>query len=514
MTGDRADVCVVGAGACGSVVAATLAAAGARVVVLEAGPRYRPQLDFVNDEAEMLKLLWNDPRTAAGPDPVVPMTGKGVGGGTLVWTAVALRPHPSDFRTRTLDGVGTDWPLGYADLAPYLARVERDFGIAGPAEGLHGFDGTRSGMAAHPPSGLGRVLAAGAEKLGLHPQPGAVAINSRPHGGRPACIHCGFCIQGCISEAKASAANTYVPAAERAGARIVPKAFVHRLEVDADGRVTRALYFDAAGREQAQQARAFVLAAHAVETPRLLLNSASPRFPDGLANGSGLVGRNFMAHPNVSVFGRFRDPLEAYRGFNLANMVVLDFYATDPRRGYARGFTLESACLPPMGFAVAGTELWGAAFKRLMREYVSCGGFWVCGEGLPNDRNTITLDPAVRDAWGVPVARVTHEWSANDRALLDAAIARSREILEAAGAVEVFHGAPRGAHNMGTCRMGRSPATSVVDPDCRAHEVPNLLICDTSVFVTATGVNPTLTAMALAQRAADRLVEAARRQEL
>jgi len=514
MTADHPDVCVIGAGACGSVVAATLAAAGARVVVLEAGPRYRPQLDFVNDEAEMLKLLWNDPRTAGGRDPVLPMTGKGVGGGTLVWTAVAQRPHPSDFRTRTLDGVGADWPLDYQELEPYLARVERDFGVAGPPTGLHGFDGARGGMPPHPVSGLGRVLAGGAEKLGLHPQPGAVAINSRGSGGRPACIHCGFCIEGCISDAKASAANTYVPAAERAGARLVTKAFVHRLEVDAAGRVARALYFDAAGREQAQSARVFVVAAHAIETPRLLLNSASPRFSRGLANGSGLVGRNFMVHPNVSIFGRFPDPLEAYRGFNLANVVVQDFYPTDARNGYARGFTLESACLPPMGFAVAGTELWGAAFKRLMRQYVYCGGFWTCGEGLPNERNTVALDPDVRDGWGVPVARTTHEWSENDRGVLRGSIDRSRDILEAAGAAEVFHGAPRGAHNMGTCRMGRDPQASVVDPDCRAHEVPNLYICDTSVFVTSTGVNPTLTAMAIAQRAADRMVQAARRGDL
>ncbi len=514
MKEDAPDVCIVGAGACGSVVAATLAAAGARVVVLEAGARYRPQLDFVNDEAEMLKLLWNDPRTAGGRDPLLPMTGKGVGGGTLVWTAVAQRPHPSDFRTRSLDGVATDWPLAYDDLEPYLGRVERDFGVAGPSAGLHGFDGTRGGMAPHPSSGLGRVLAAGAEKLGLHPQPGAVAINSRAYGGRPACIHCGFCIQGCISDAKASAANTYVPAAERAGARLVTKAFVHRLEVNGEGRVARALYFDAAGREQAQAARVFVLAAHAIETPRLLLTSASARFPDGLANGSGLVGRNLMVHPNVSVFGRFPDPLEAYRGFNLANVVVQDFYGTNRKNGYARGFTLESMCLPPMGFAVAGSELWGAAFKRLMRQYVYCGGFWTCGEGLPNDRNTVTLDPDVRDPSGVPVARITHEWSENDQGVLRGSIERSREILEAAGAVEVFHGAPRGAHNMGTCRMGRDPRTSVVDSDCRSHEVPNLYVCDTSVFVTSTGVNPTLTAMAIAQRAADRLAEAARRGEL
>ncbi|MBI3078218.1 MAG: GMC family oxidoreductase, partial [Deltaproteobacteria bacterium] len=446
--------------------------------------------------------------------PVMPLTGKGVGGGTLVWTAVALRMHPSDFRARTLDGVGADWPLTFEELEPYFAQVEREFGIAGPREGLHGFSGTACPLPAHPYSGLGRVLAAGAGKLGLGPQPGAMAINSRAYQGRPACINCGFCIQGCISDAKASAANTYIPEAERAGARIVPKAFVHRLELDAQGRVARALYFDAAGREQEQRARTFVVTAHAIETPRLLLNSACGSFPQGLANSSGLVGRNFMVHPNVTVFGRFPFPLEAYRGFNLANLVVQDFYATDPKNGYARGFTLESVCYPPMGFAVTGSELWGAALKRLMRQYVYCGGFWVCGEGVPNERNTITLDPEVRDAFGVPVARITHEWSENDLAMLEASIARSREILEAAGAVEVFHGAYRSAHNMGTCRMGRDPATSVVTPDCRAHDVPNLYICDTSVFVTAGGVNPTLTAMAIAQRAADRRVEAARRLEL
>jgi choline dehydrogenase-like flavoprotein len=515
MTNTTYDFCIVGAGSCGGLVARELAEQGFKVAVLEAGPLYRSRVDFVNDEAEMLKLLWNEPRVLTGKHPIGPLSGQGVGGGGLVWLGVTPRFHDSDFETYTRDGVGADWPIRSADLAPYYSIVERDFGVAGIND--NPFEPPRElyPMPPHRMSWLAQTLARGARAVGATPLVAPLAINSIEYDGRPACTYCGWCFQGCPTDAKASSLATYIPKALARGARLMPNAFVHRIAYDAAvNRVTGVEYLDSQGDAHRVAAQAVVISAHAYETPRLLLLSANGTFPEGLANSSGLVGKNFMTHPNYQVSGRFPEPVNGFKGIPMGQVMVQDWYETDPRAGYARGFQIVSFGTLPYCHALIGPDFFGDELKQFINDYRHIAGWWICAEGLPNDRSTITLDPELRDARGLPVARLTHEWVDNDIAVLEAARRKSEELLWAAGVEEVYAGVEYAAHPMGTCRMGADPATSVVNDRCQSHDIPNLFVCDTSVFVTGGAVNSTLTAMALARRAVDYMGEAARRGDL
>ena len=504
MTRESTDVLIVGAGACGSLVARELSEKGLSVVVLEAGKRFAPG-DLQNSEANGAKILWTEPRVFAGKQGIAPKAGVGVGGGTLAWLGVMPRFHPADFRTRSAEGVGTDWPISYDDLRPWYAKVEREFGVAGEC-GPHAPEPYGLPMAPHRMNWHAQVLARGAEKLGAHPFAPPIAINSAEYDGRPACIYCGWCGSGCPTGAKATASEVYLAKAERRGARVIPEAFVHRVNYDAaKGRVTGVSYRDADGHEHELRARAVVLAAHAIETPRLLLLSANPTFPQGLANSSGAVGRTFMSHPTWQVFGTFDRPINAYKGMQMGHVMVQDFYRPDPGRGCARGFVLISYMMTPITYANLSGSFYGAEYKEFLHAYAHTAAWWAHAEGLPHEENRVTLDPEVKDARGLPVARVACEWGENDVRLAAAARDKAAEMMAASGAKKVRIGLNYGAHAMGSCRMGNDPATSVVDPFGRTHDIPNLYIADTSVFVTGTGLNPTLTAMALAALAADRI---------
>jgi choline dehydrogenase-like flavoprotein len=515
MSRESADVVIVGAGACGGVVARALADAGASVLVLEAGRRFDPATDLRNSEANAGKIMWTEPRVYTGKHGVVPKAGVGVGGGTLTWLGVMPRFHPADFRTRSTEGVGDDWPIGYDDLRPWYARVEREFGVAGEC-GPFAPEPYELPMPPHRMNWHAQVLARGARALGAHPFAPPVAINSVPYDGRPACCYCGWCGSGCPTTAKATAVETYLARAEAKGARVIPEAFVHQVNYDAGrDRVTGVSYLDAAGREHEATATVVVLAAHALETPRLLLLSASATFPQGLANSSGQVGRNLMSHPTWQVFGTFGEPVNAYKGMQMGHVMVQDHYRPDPaRNGCARGFVLISYMMTPITYANLSGSFFGPEFKQFLMDYPYTAAWWAHAEGLPSERNTVTLDPEVRDARGLPVGRLTYEWGENDLKLAAAARDRAAEMMKASGARQVRIGLNYGAHAMGTCRMGTDSATSVVDEYCRAHDVPNLFVCDTSVFVTGAGVNPTLTAMAIASRAAEHIVTSAGRGEL
>lgn len=505
-----ADVVIVGAGPCGSLVAWQLAARGASVVVLDAGRRLNPGRDLPNDEANADRILWNEPRVAAGPDAVVPKTGKAVGGGSIGWLGVVPRFHPADFRTYSTEGVATDWPLGYDDLRPYYQRVEETFGVAGEC-GPFFPEPYSLPMPPHRFNWHAQVLARGARMLGLHPFAPPIAINSVPYDGRPACCYCGWCGSGCGSGAKADAATTYLTRAERHGATVVSDAFVYRVvHHRRRNRATGVEYLDADGHARHLAGRIIVLAAHAIETPRLLLLSAGPGAPQGLANSSGEVGRWFMSHPTWQVFGRFAEPIHAHKGMQMGHVMLQDDYPPSRERQYARGFVLISYMMPPVTYAHLSGSFIGADFKRFLYEYSHTAAWWAHGEGLPDAGNRVTLDPDVTDARGLPVARVTYAWSANDLAVAAAARDRAAACLDASGAREVRIGLAYGAHAMGSCRMGADPNSSVVDQFCRSHDVPNLFICDTSVFVTGAGLNPTLTALAIASRSADHIAESAR----
>jgi choline dehydrogenase-like flavoprotein len=515
MAEDSPDVVIVGAGACGSLVASRLAERGFSTTVLEAGRRFDPATDLANSEANAAKIMWTEPRVYAGAHAVIPKTGVGVGGGTLTWLGVMPRFHRNDFQTRTMEGVGHDWPIGYDDLRGHYARVEREFGVAGEC-GPFAPEPYDLPMPPHPMNWHAQVLARGAAKLGARPFAPPIAINSVAYDGRPACCYCGWCASGCVSGAKATASQTYLARAERAGAKVISEAFVHRVRYDAGrGRATGVEYLDAQHREHRLDARLVILAAHAIETPRLLLMSACGTFPQGLANSSGTVGRFVMSHPTWQVFGTFDEPVNAFKGMQMGHVMVQDYYQPDAaRNGYARGFVLISYMMTPITYANLSGSFYGAELKRFLHDYPHTAAWWAHAEGLPAEKNAVTLDPETKDARGLPVARLTYTWGENDLKLAAAARDKAVEMMRASGAKGVRIGLNYGAHAMGGCRMGDDAATSVVDSFGQSHDVKNLFVCDTSVFVTGAGVNPTLTAMAIASRAAEHIAEAARRNEL
>jgi choline dehydrogenase-like flavoprotein len=342
-----------------------------------------------------------------------------------------------------------------------------------------------------------------------------VAINSIAYDARPACTYCGWCGSGCSTGAKATASQTYLARAETRGARVIGGAFVHQIRYDAGkGRVTGVSYLDTDGREHELDGRVVILAAHALETPRLLLLSANATFPNGLANSSGKVGRAFMSHPTWQVFGTFSDPVNAYKGMQMGHVMVQDYYAPDRRNPYTRGYVLISYMMTPTTYANLSGASFGSDLKQLLDEYPYTAAWWAHAEGLPNENNRVTLDPEIKDSRGLPVARLTYEWSDNDLRLAAAARDKASDMMEASGARKVRIGLNYGAHAMGSCRMGHDRKTSVVNQFCQSHDIPNLFICDTSVFVTGSGVNPTLTAMAISARSADYLSAAAHKGDL
>jgi len=271
---------------------------------------------------------------------------------------------------------------------------------------------------------------------------------------------------------------------------------------------------DSDRKEHELSARVVVLAGHALETPRLLLMSANGTFPDGLANSSGMVGRNFMSHPTWQVFGTFEEPINAFKGMQMGQVMVQDYYQPNARNGYARGYVLISYMMTPITYANLSGSFYGAEFKEFLHDYAHTAAWWAHAEGLPSADNRITLDPELKDNRGLPVARLTYEWGENDIKVAAAARDKAAEMMAASGARKVRIGLNYGAHAMGSCRMGRDARTSVVNKFCQSHDIKNLFICDTSVFVTGAGVNPTLTAMAIASRAGASLAAAAKRGEL
>lgn len=540
---DAVDFLVVGAGAAGGVMAKELATAGFRVVVLEQGP-YLHEKDYSHDEIKytIQPGLTNDPKVqpilfrTTEADPFKPLKaieyGRQVGGGSVHFTGNYWRFHESDFQERSLYGEipGTgfaDWPITYADLEPYYTQAEYDLGISGLA-GANPFEAPRSRPYPLPPMPVkssGVLFDRATRKLGLHPFPAPVAILSQPYRGRSACVHCGFCESfGCEMRAKSSTLVSVIPVAEKTGrCEIRPNSYVRKIQTDARGRATGAIYFDAGRREIFQRAKAVVVCANGVETPRLLLMSESSRFPRGLANSSGLVGKHLMWDNGSFASGLFEHPLNEYKGIQVTRLIH-DYYRADPRRGFYGGGGIDARFdFYPAGFALFGmpqdAPKWGAEYKKMLRTYFThTMSLLSHSTSLPLERNTVTLDPAVKDVWGLPAVRVTSENHPDDVATMKWLLAKQVEILDAAGAkkiwpqpVETFYAS---RHLMGTCRMGNDAARSVVDRNSRTHDVPNLFLVDGSNFVTSARQQPTATIQALAYRAADHMIRAAKSGEL
>ena len=543
-TSDEVDFVIIGSGAAGGVLAKELSTNGFRVVVLEQGP-YLTEADFVHDEVKVFQenILTNHPELQPSTfrktvdEKAVPQRavayGRCVGGTSVHFSANYWRFHEIDFVERSkvgpIPGTGlADWPITYADLEPYYTKVEWEIGVSGLA-GASPFDPPRAKPYPMPPlpvKSCGVLFERGARKLGWHPFPAPLAILSQPRAGRSACINCGFCYGfGCEVGAKSSALASVIPQAEHTGrCEIRPNSYVHRIELDGAGRATGAVYFDERKTSHLQKAKAVIVCANGAETPRLLLLSANKQFPNGLANSSGLVGKYLMFNSNARSVGLFEHTLNDYKGF-VASRVLHDFYELDPQKvGFYGGGALDGRFdYTPYYFALTGlpkeTPRWGKSFKAaLSHNFARTMEIHCSGTSLPVETNNFSLDPGLKDAWGLPALRMTYKDHPDDLKLVHWLTKHALEILDAAGAVKRWsrpiNEQQFSVHLLGTCRMGIDPKASVINPDHRTHDIKNLFLCDGSSLVTSGRGQPTMTIQALAYRAADRITALARRGDL
>ncbi len=500
---EAVDVVVVGTGAGGAPLLARLAEAGLRVVALEAGSNRDPE-QFTPDETASIDLYWTGERLSGGGTPEAfggNNSGIGVGGSTLHWGAFVPRADSRDLALRTEAGVGEDWPLTYDDLRAYYERVEAFIGVSGARP--YPWDPDRR----YPLPPVARnasaaVMERGCAALGYRTADAPAAVVSRDFhapgaAARHACVNCGACHQGCFNGAKTSMDVTYLPRAVAAGAEIRPDCFVHTIERDAAGRVVAVVY-RTGQKDHRQRCAAVVLAAGAIETPRLLLHL-------GLANSSGQIGRNYMAHVGTQVWGTFDDEMRPNKGY--PSSLITEDLVRPPEAGFVGGYLVQSLGILPLTWAnllARGRGLWGRELVDTIDRYNNVAGIGINGECLPQDGNRLDLSDELDDL-GVPKARITFGYGENEKAVDRHAIAMMTAVWEAAGARDIFS-IQRSAHTIGTCRMGRSGNTAVVDPFGRSYDVPNLWICDNSVFPSSLAANPALTIMALSLRTADAIL--------
>jgi choline dehydrogenase-like flavoprotein len=548
-TTEEVDFVIIGSGAAGGVLAKELSTNGFSVVVLEQGP-YLTETDFTHNEIEVVNRnqLTNHPE-------LQPTTfrkrqqdkakrhrayiyGRMVGGSSVHFTANYWRFQEIDFVERSKVGPVTgaslaDWPITYADLEPYYTKVEWEIGVSGLA-GASPFDPPRSKPYPMPPLPVksgGVIFERAARKLGWHPFPAPMAILSQPRPGRGACVNCGFCEYfGCEVGAKSSTLATVIRMAEKTGrCEIRPNSYVHRIAMDANGRAAGAVYFDEKRNVHLQKAKAVIVSANGAETPRLLFLSANKQFPNGLANSSGLVGKYLMMNSGPSARAVFEHPLNDYKGFAVSR-VLHDFYELDPQKvGFYGGGGLDARFdSTPVSFAFIdddahdlppGTPRWGKEFKAtLAHNFTRTVSFQSHGTSLPVESNSFSLDPDLKDAWGLPALCMTYKDHPDDLKLGEFFRARLTELLDATDAKQKWTSPVEeqdfAFHLLGTCRMGNDPKSSVINPDHRTHDVKNLFLCDGSSLVTSGRGQPTLTISALAYRAADRITALARRAEI
>lgn len=528
---DPVDVLVIGSGMGGAIASKVLAEAGLKVVCLEQGDWTRPESrphaqpdwewrratsfstspnmrrfneDYPIDSTDETTLMWN-----------------AVGGSTAIYTATWPRFRPSDFRKGTEHGCQPDWPFTYEDLDPWFERNDRDCGVAGIVGDPAIPDRGAFPVPPLPHGGIAEIAASGFDQLGWHWWPMPCAIITEDYDGRQACNGCGNCQSGCPRGSMADVSVTHWPKAVRAGAQLRTNARVVRIETGPDGRATGAEYIDRMTKTRHFQAAEIVIvAANGVGTPRLLLNSASPTHPDGLANSSGIVGR-YLMHHSLTVAEIWTDrTLETHKGNTSAALICEEFAETDPARGFINGFTMHIVRMNGAGYQAHGshtgnTAPWGSAHHDWFRDHFDRGfGVLLCGDDLPLADNRVTLSETIVDSDGLPAPAIRYKLHPNDQRMLDFGVERVRDLASAVNATDFkvnrYDGGGKGYsppawHLLGTCRLGTDPRESVVNQWGQSWDVPNLYIMDGSVLPTGGAVNPTSTIGAVVLRAASHL---------
>jgi len=502
---DCVDVVVVGAGAGGSPLAAELARHGKSVVVLEAGPRFRPE-GHTPDEPVANELYWLNERLSGGESPQAfggNNSGTGLGGSLLHYGAFMPRIDARDFYLHRETGKGVDWPFGLETLLPYIERVESFIGVSGPAQ--YPWDAKRRYAYAPPPANSAALrMRDGCDAVGLRHADGPAAVITRdieqPHfGTRHACANCGACHQGCRNGAKSGTDNTWLPMAVAYGAELRDGCFVHDIERDQAGRITAVVYLRD-GKQHRQRCAALVLAAGAVETPRLLLHT-------GLANSSGQVGENYMTHVSTQVWGTFDQDMRPNRGY--PSLTITEDLVRPKDADFVGGYLVQSLGMMPVTWGlnmVRGTTIRGQSLTDALLRYNRSAGIGINGECLPRPENRVSLSNET-DATGMRKPRIDHSYGPNELAMHNHAARTLSDIWKAAGAQDI-RVIDRAAHMSGTCRMGTDGSSCVVDPVGRSFDIENLWICDHSVFPSATAANPALAIMALSLRTAEAMLAA------
>ena len=507
---DNSVVVIIGTGAGGGTLANELAQKGIDVVALEAGARHLPP-DYINDEwASFGQLAWLDMRTTSGgwrvakDFPNLPAwIVKAVGGSTVHWAGASLRIQDHEFRAKTeygeVEGASLlDWPLTLQDLEPYYAKAEDKMGVTRTND-IPGLPGNNNF----------KVFKAGADKMGYQEcHTGRMAINSEPRDGRAACRQLGFCFQGCKMGAKWSTAYVEIPKGEATGKlEVRENAHVLKIEHDDSGKVTGVLYADDQGNQVVQKARAVCVAGNSIESPRILLNSASSMFPDGLANSSGQVGKNYMRHMTGSVYAVFDKPVHMYRGTTMAG-IITDESKHDPERGFVGGYEMETLSIGvPFMAAFLNPGGWGREFSAAMDMYENMAGMWIVGEDMPQESNAVTLS-SEKDQFDMPAADVHFDDHPNDIAMRNHAYKQGQALYDSVGATQTYPTPPYpSTHNLGTNRMSENAADGVVNSFGQSHDISNLFVSDGSQFTTGAAENPTLTIVSLAIRQADYIAE-------
>jgi choline dehydrogenase-like flavoprotein len=515
---DDSVIVVIGSGAGGGTLANELCQKGFKVVLLEAG-QHQSSTTFRNEEwFAFNQLAWLDKRTTSGnwrvakDFPNLPAwICKTVGGTTTHWAGASLRLQEHEFKAKThysaIDGANLlDWPLTLAELEPYYSKAELKMGVTRTND-IPGLPGNNNF----------KVMYNGATRVGYKTvHTGRMAINSQPREGRSACWQLGFCFQGCKSGAKWSTLYTEIPKAEETGKLdLRPESMVMQIQHDAKGKATGVLYADKDGQHQVQKARVVCVAGNSIETPRLLLNSSSSTFPNGLANSSGQVGKNYMRHTTGSVFGVFKRPVHFYRGTVMAG-IIQDEAVLDTKRGFTGGFELETISLGlPFTAAFLNPGAWGADYASVLEEYPNMAAMWIVGEDMPQQTNAVTLHPTEKDKLGLPIPNVHYDNHVNDLAMRTYAFKKGAAVYQAVGATQTIEVPPYpSTHNLGTCRQSEKPADGVCNKWGQTHDLKNLFISDGSQFTTSAAENPTLTIVTLAMRQADYIGEQCTKQNI